>query len=70
MGYIIGGIACLLYAAFVLYIGIKRPPKLLRFVKMKFGKNMSDNAAAVVCYVFGGLAAAGAVVLFVFAAIG
>ena len=51
MGYVIGGIACILYAAFVYYIAIKRPPAIIRLVKKKLNKNMSDNAAAIVCYV-------------------
>lgn len=69
MGYIIGAIACLLYAAFVYYIAIKRPPTIIRLVKKKLNKNMSDNAAAIVCYVFASIALAGGIVLFVLAAI-
>jgi len=47
IGYILGGIACLLYAALVGYFGgIKKSPGLLKIVKMKINKNMSDDAAA------------------------
>ena len=67
MGYIIGGIACVLYAVFVYYIAIKKPPALLRLVKMKFGKKTTDKTAVIVCCVMASLAAAGAVVLFIFA---
>ena len=63
MGYIIGGIACLLYAAFVYYIAIKKPSAIIRLVKKKLNKNMSDNAAAIVCYVFASIALAGGIVL-------
>ena len=47
IGYLLGGIACLLYAALVGYFGgIKKSPGLLKLVKMKLNKNMSDAAAA------------------------
>jgi len=66
MGYIIGGIACILYAAFVYYVAIKRPPVVIRLIKKKlFNKNMSDNTAAMVCYVFASIALAGGIVLFI-----
>ncbi len=69
MGYIIGGIACLLYAVFVYYIAIKRPPSIIRLIKKKLNKNMSDDAAVIVSYVFASIALAGAIVLFVLAGI-
>ena len=65
MGYIIGGIACILYAVFVYYIAIKRPPAIIRLVKKKLNKNMSDKAAAIVCYVFASIVLAGGIVLFI-----
>lgn len=67
---VIGGIACLLYAIFVYYIAIKQPPKMIRLVKKKLSKNMSDKAAVTVCYVFASIALAGAILLFVLAALG
>jgi len=46
IGYLLGGVACLLYAALVGYFGgIKKSPGLLKLVKMKLNKNMSDDAA-------------------------
>ena len=69
MGYTIGAIVCILYAVFVYYIAIKRPPTIIRLVKKKLNKNMSDNAAVIVCYVFASIALAGGIVLFVMAAI-
>ena len=68
MGYVVGGIACILYAAFVYYIAIKRPPAIINLVKKKLNKNMSDNAAAIVCYVFASIALAGGIVLFILGA--
>ncbi|MBU0927949.1 MAG: hypothetical protein KKA67_09385 [Spirochaetes bacterium] len=50
IGYLLGGIACLAYTAAVGYFGgIKKSPGLLKLVKMKLGKNMSDETAAKVC---------------------
>ena len=47
IGYLLGGIACLLYAVLVGYFGgIKKSPGLLKLVKMKLNKNMSDDTAA------------------------
>ena len=48
MGYVIGGIACVLYAAIVYYIAIKRPPAMVRLIKKKLSKNMSDDAVVIV----------------------
>ena len=46
-GYLLGAIACFLYAILVGYFGgIKKSPGLLRLVKMKLNKKMSDEAAA------------------------
>ncbi len=69
MGYIIGAIVCLLYAAFVYYVAIKRPPSIIRLIKKKLNKNMSDDAAVIVSYVFASIALAGGIVLIVLAAI-
>ena len=69
MGYTIGAVACILYAAFVYYVAIKRPPSIIRMIKKKLNKNMSDDAAVIVSYVFASIALAGGIVLFVLAAI-
>ena len=46
IGYLLGGIACLLYIILVGYFGgIKKSPGVLRLAKMKINKNMSDDAA-------------------------
>jgi len=70
IGYLLGGIACLLYTFFVGYFGgIKKSPGLLKLVKMKLNKNMSDDAAAKVCIVAAVIMLAGGVFLFIFGAI-
>ena len=68
MGYIIGAVACVLYAAFVYYVAIKRPPAIIRLIKKKLNKNMSDDAAVIVSYVFASIALSGGIVLFVLGA--
>jgi len=70
IGYLLGGIACLLYAILVGYFGgIKKSPGVLRLAKMKINKNMSDDAAAKICLIAGGIVLAAGVFLFVFGAI-
>jgi len=70
IGYLLGGIACLLYAVLVGYFGgIKKSPGVLKLVKMKLNKNMSDDAAAVTSLVAAGIVLAVGIFLFVFGAI-
>jgi len=70
IGYLLGGIACLLYTVFVGYFGgIKKSPGLLKMVKMKLNKNMSDDAAAIISLVAAGVVLAVGIFLFVFGAI-
>ncbi len=69
-GYLLGGIACLLYAALVGYFGgIKKSPGLLKLVKMKINKKMSDGAAAKVSLAAALVVLAGGVFLFIFGVI-
>jgi len=66
----LGGIACLLYTVFVGYFGgIKKSPGLLKLVKMKINRNMSDAAAAKISLVAAGVVLAAGVFLFIFGAI-
>ncbi len=70
IGFLLGGIACLLYAVLVGYFGgIKKSPGLLKLVKMKLNKNMSDEAAAKTCLIFSIIVLAGGIFLFVFGGI-
>ena len=44
IGYLLGGIACLIYSITVGYFGgIKKTPGLIKIVKMKLNKNMTDD---------------------------
>jgi hypothetical protein len=70
IGYLLGGIACLLYAALVGYFGgINKSPVLLKLVKMKINKNMSDAAAAKTSLIAARVVLAVGVFLFIFGAI-
>ena len=69
-GYLLGGIACLLYAVLVGYFGgIKKSPGFLRLVKMKLNKKMSDVAAATISLIAAGVVLAVGLFLFIFGAI-
>lgn len=69
-GYLLGGIACLLYAVLVGYFGgIKKSPGLLKLVKMKLNKKMSDATAAKIALIAAGIVLAVGIFLFIFGAI-
>lgn len=52
IGFLLGGIACVLYAVLVGYFGgIKKSPGLLKLVKMKVNKNMAETSAVKICIV-------------------
>ena len=69
-GFLLGGIACLLYALLVGYFGgIKKAPGLLKLVKMKLGKNMSDDAAAKACLIMSIIVLALGIFLFIYGGI-
>lgn len=64
-GYLLGGIACVLYAVLVGYFGgIKKSRGLLKIVKMKLGKNMRDETAAFICFVMASVVLTAGVILF------
>jgi len=70
IGYVLGGIACLLYTFLVGYFGgIKKSPGLLKLVKMKLNKKMSDDAAAKTSLIAAGVVLAIGIFLFIFGAI-
>ena len=69
-GYLLGGIACLIYAFLVGYFGgIKKSPGLLKLVKMKLNKRMSDATAAKISLRAAGVVLAVGIFLFIFGAI-
>ena len=67
VGYLLGGIACVIYAILVGYFGgIKKSPGLIKIVKMKLGKKMKDETAAKICLVMAIIVLAVGIFLFVY----
>lgn len=70
IGYLLGAIAAFLYAGFVGYYGgIKKSPGLLKLVKAKLNKNMSDKTAVNICIYFSAFILLLGIFLIVFGAI-
>jgi hypothetical protein len=70
VGWLLGGMASVLYAGLVGYFGgVKKTPGLLKLVKMKLNKNMSDDTAAKICVWAAVVVGAFAIFCFVFGAI-
>ncbi|MBE0601012.1 MAG: hypothetical protein IH607_04440 [Firmicutes bacterium] len=68
-GYLVGGIACAVYALFCFGIGVFKPQSIMKLVKQKLklftgSKEPGDRATRITCIVFGVLGVAGAVILF------
>jgi len=69
-GWLLGGIASLLYAALVGFFGgVKKSPTFLKLVKMKINKNMSDEKAITVSIIVATIVGAFSVFCFIFGAI-
>lgn len=69
IGYLLGGLFGLSYMVGVGFFGgIKRNKTLLRLTKMKINKNMSDDKAAMLDLVVGGLFGALGIFLLIFGA--
>ncbi len=64
-GWAIAGLLCIIYALAVGGFAIKRSPGLLKIVKMKLGKNMTDDKARTVSIVFAGIVGVAGIVFFV-----
>jgi len=59
------GLFCLVYALVVGYFAFKKSPVLIKLVKMKLGKNMTDKAALTTCYVMACIMLVAGIVLLV-----
>ena len=69
-GYLIGGLACVVYAVLVGWFGgVKKAPGLLKLVKMKINKNMSDATAAKISLIAAIVVLALGIFLFIFGAV-
>jgi hypothetical protein len=67
-GWALGGLLCIIYTLAVGGLALKRSPGLLKIVKMKLGKNMSDETARKVTLVFAGIVGVAGIVFFILAA--
>ena len=65
----IGGLLCIIYTLAVGGLALKRSPGLLKIVKMKLGKNMTDETARTVTLVFAGVIGVAGIVFFILAAV-
>jgi len=67
IGFLLGGIACVIYAVLVGYFGgIKKSAGLIKIVKMKLGKKMKDETAAKICLVMALVVLAVGIFLFIY----
>lgn len=67
VGYFIGGLACLLYGAMCVWIGVKKPEKFFALTKKKMF-NASEKNTQIICIVVACIAVIAAVFLFYFGA--
>lgn len=69
IGYLLGGLFGILYMIGVGFFGgIKRNKTILRLTKMKINKNMTDDKAAILDLVAGGLFGSVGIFLLIFGA--
>lgn len=61
------GILCILYALSVSFFAYRKSPGLIKLVKMKLGKKMTDNGAILTCYIASGIVFVLGIVLFILA---
>lgn len=67
IGFLLGGIACVIYAVLVGYFGgIKKSAGLIKIVKMKLGKKMKDETASKICLVMALVVLAVGIFLFIY----
>ena len=64
----IGGLLCIIYTIAVGGLALKRSQGLYKMVKMKLGKNMTDETARKISLVFAGIVGVAGIVLFIIGA--
>ena len=64
-GYFAGGLILVLYSIFCFYVGIKRPEKLFRVAKLKFGKNREDAFTSKLCKIWASIMLIAGIAVFV-----
>lgn len=65
IGYFLGGLFLIVYSIFCFYVGIKRPEKLFRIAKLKFGKNKKDAFIAKLCKIWASIMLIAGIIVFI-----
>ncbi len=68
-GWALGGLACIIYMLVVGGLALKKSPGLIKLIKLKLGKNLSDKAAITLSLVMAGIIGAAGIVFIVIGAI-
>lgn len=66
-GWVIGGILCMIYAVLVGWFAFKKSPGLIKLIKMKLGKKMTDKSAILTAYIAAGVVFTAGIVFFILA---
>ncbi len=59
------GIFCMIYAALVGFFAYRQSPGLIKLIKMKMGKKMTDKGAIITAYIAAGVVFVAGIVLFI-----
>ena len=64
-GWALGGLACIIYMLVVGGLALKKSPALIKLVKMKLGKKISDKTAVTFSLVMPGIVGAAGIVFLI-----
>lgn len=64
---ILVGILCMIYAVLVGFFTYRKSPGLIKLIKMKLGKKMTDKGAITTAYIAAGVVFVAGIVLFILA---
>ena len=67
-GWALGGLLCIIYTLAVGGLALKKSPGLIKIVKMKLGKNLSDEAVIKICLVMAAVVGVAGIVFFILSA--
>jgi hypothetical protein len=68
-GWALGGLLCIIYMLVVGGLALKKSPGLIKVIKLKLGKKISDKAVIVMSLVMAGVIGAAGIVFIVIGAI-
>lgn len=67
-GWALGGLVCIIYTLAVGGLALKRSPGLIKLVKLKLGKRITDKTAITISLVMAVVVGIGGIVLFIIGA--